>query len=221
MLSRSSRLFYSTNTKKNLSKSSTRYLDRQSRDPFVKQAKQDQFRARSSYKLIEILNKHKLLSSSSSQRIVDCGAAPGGWSQVISRRSKKSPILAIDLLPMQPIPGVHFIRGDFLDPSAQLQITQWLDGQTAGLLLSDMAPSFTGHHSVDAARTMDLCENVLAFGDQFLARGGNLVLKFFMGGQEAELRQQLRRKFRKVVVDKPDASRRQSSELYFVCQYKL
>ncbi|KAJ1804642.1 2' O-ribose methyltransferase, partial [Coemansia sp. RSA 2599] len=166
--------------------SSHRYLERQQRDPFVKQAKNEQFRARSSFKLIEMLDRYKLLPKSTSTCIVDCGASPGGWSQVVSRRipsSQPSPrIIAVDLLPMRAIPGVHFIQGDFLDDAVKAQVADALDQRRVGLMLSDMAPAFTGHHSTDAARTMNLCDDVLAFSDEFLAFGGNLVMKFFMGG---------------------------------------
>ncbi|KAJ1647440.1 2' O-ribose methyltransferase [Coemansia erecta] len=204
--------------------SSHRYIERQQRDPFVKQAKNEQFRARSSFKLIEMLDKYKLLPKSPSTCIVDCGASPGGWSQVISRRlfsdQTATPlprIIAVDLLPMRAVPGVHFIQGDFLDDAIKTQVANALGQRRVGLLLSDMAPAFTGHHSTDAARTMNLCEDVLAFSDEFLAFGGNLVMKFFMGGGEAELKRALKMCFDSVVVEKPLASRKQSSEQYFVC----
>ncbi|KAJ2002292.1 2' O-ribose methyltransferase [Coemansia thaxteri] len=212
--------------------SSHRYMDRQLQDPFVKLAKSEQFRSRSSYKLIEIIDRHSLAPKAAATCVVDCGAAPGGWSQVIARRfestskprslpeddiSASPRIIAVDLLPMQPIPGVHFIQGDFLEQSIKSQIQSALGQRRVGLMLSDMAPSFTGHHSVDAARIMNLCEDVLAFSDEFLAYGGHLVLKFFMGGGEAELRKTLRESFDRVLVEKPDASRKQSSEQYFVC----
>ncbi|KAJ2387783.1 2' O-ribose methyltransferase, partial [Coemansia sp. RSA 2603] len=174
--------------------SSNRYIERQKRDPFVKQAQQENYRARSSYKLISLLDKHHLLPKSSTACIVDCGAAPGGWSQVISRRVSHSDrrIIAIDLLPMREVPGVQFIQGDFLEESVKQKVVDALDGRKVGLMLSDMAPAFTGHHSTDAARTMNLCEDVLAFSDQFLSYGGNLVMKFFMGGEEAEMKKALK-----------------------------
>ncbi|KAJ2054032.1 2' O-ribose methyltransferase [Coemansia sp. S16] len=204
-------------------------MNRQLQDPYVRLAKSEQFRARSSFKLIELIDKHKLVPKSADMCVVDCGAAPGGWSQVIARRFESkahvpesnahgsSRIIAVDLIDMQPIPGVHFIQGDFLEQGVKDQVQEALGSRRVGLLLSDMAPSFTGHHSTDAARTMSLCEDVLAFAHQFLACGGNLVLKFFMGGGEAELRKALRESFDRVVVEKPDASRKQSSEQYFVC----
>ncbi|KAJ1956265.1 2' O-ribose methyltransferase [Dipsacomyces acuminosporus] len=212
---------------KKTSGSSHRYLNRQSRDPFVKQAKAEQFRARSSYKLIEMVDRYKLLPASERVCIVDLGAAPGSWSQVIARRVSGSNnavstdaserIIAVDLLSMRPVQGVRCIQGDFLEGETKQKLADALDGRRVGLLLSDMAPSFTGHHSTDAARTMNLCEDVLAFADEFLGYGGNLVLKYFMGGGESELRRALRETFERVVVEKPSASRKQSSEQYFVC----
>ncbi|KAJ2744946.1 hypothetical protein GGI20_002553 [Coemansia sp. BCRC 34301] len=203
--------------------SSRRYMNRQIQDPFVRLAKAEQFRARSSFKLIEIIDKHRLVPKSSNTCVVDCGAAPGGWSQVIARRFETSGsteaaprIVAVDLIHMQPIPGVHIIQGDFLEQGVKDEVAAALGGRRVGLVLSDMAPSFTGHYSTDAARTMNLCEDVLAFAHQFLACGGSLVLKFFMGGGEAELRKALKESFDRVVVEKPDASRKQSSEQYFV-----
>ncbi|KAJ1837408.1 hypothetical protein LPJ73_007410 [Coemansia sp. RSA 2703] len=121
---------------------------------------------------------------------------------------------------MREVPGVQFIQGDFLEESVKQKVVDALDGRKVGLMLSDMAPAFTGHHSTDAARTMNLCEDVLAFSDQFLSYGGNLVMKFFMGGEEAEMKKALKMRFSKVLVEKPDASRKQSSEQYFVCLSK-
>ncbi|KAJ2722154.1 2' O-ribose methyltransferase [Coemansia sp. Benny D115] len=205
--------------------SSHRYLERQQRDPFVKKARAEQFRARSSFKLIEMLDEHHLLPRAHDGCIVDCGASPGGWSQVIARRLKHNTaddprVISVDLLPMQAILGVRFIQGDFLEPSVKDEMISALNGRNVSLMLSDMAPSFTGHHSTDAARTMNLCEDVLAFSNEFLAHGGNLVMKFFMGGGEAELRRALRGGFERVLVTKPEASRKQSSEQYFVCMRK-
>ncbi|KAI9501685.1 ribosomal RNA methyltransferase [Coemansia spiralis] len=198
--------------------SSHRYMARQLRDPFVRKAQAEQFRARSSFKLLELLDKHKLVPPRD-QWVVDCGAAPGGWSQVVARRHSR--IVAVDLLPMQPIAQVRFVQGDFLQPATKAQIAELLGGQKVGLLLSDMAPSFTGHHAVDAARTMALCEDIIEFSGEFLALGGSMVVKFFMGGGEPEMRQALRRLFERVCIEKPAASRRQSSEQYFVCIRKL
>ncbi|KAJ1941697.1 2' O-ribose methyltransferase [Linderina pennispora] len=222
LIPRSPQVFLRSFSSKKATGSSYRYLNRQQRDPFVKQAKAEQYRARSSYKLIEMLDKHKLLPSAHNICVVDCGAAPGGWSQVIARRvsqpkDMKERIVAVDLLDMRPIANVKFIQGDFLEPDIKQQVVEALDGRKVGLILSDMAPSFTGHHATDAARTMNLCEDVLQFADEFLGYGGCLVLKFFMGGGEAELRRALKEGFEKVVVEKPDASRKQSSEQYFVC----
>ncbi|KAJ2549920.1 hypothetical protein EV175_004259, partial [Coemansia sp. RSA 1933] len=188
--------------------SSHRYMERQQRDPFVKQAQMEQLRARSSFKLVELMDKHRLVPKAP-MCVVDCGAAPGGWSQVVARKlgpCGRTRIVAVDILPMQAIPGVQFIKGDFLDAEIKHQVAQVLDGRKVGLLLSDMAPSFTGHHSVDADRTMNLCEDVVAFSKEILAPGGAMVLKFFMGGGEAGLRKELRCLFETVLIEKPQAS---------------
>ncbi|KAJ2157112.1 2' O-ribose methyltransferase [Coemansia sp. RSA 552] len=202
--------------------SSKKYMARQRRDPFVKQAVAENYRSRSSYKLVELLTKYPLLPSKQSQLcVVDCGAAPGGWSQVVARRlalgAGSERAVAVDLLPMQGVPGVRFIEGDFLAEATKQQMGQALGGRAVGLVLSDMAPSFTGHRSVDALRTMALCEDVVDFAEETLAGGGNMVLKFFMGGGEAELRTRLRGMFAKVKIDKPLASRKESAEQYLVC----
>ncbi|KAJ2664547.1 2' O-ribose methyltransferase [Coemansia sp. RSA 1200] len=223
-----------SSSKKKKGGSSHRYMERQLRDPFVKRAQAEQFRARSSFKLIELIDKHQLVPTNkggAGMCVVDCGAAPGGWSQVVARKTAVADtcggapqpprIVAIDLLPMPPVPGVHFIQGDFLDPATKRQVLLALDNRQVGLVLSDMAPPFTGHHSVDADRTMNLCDDVGSFANEFLAKGGCMVLKFFMGGHESEMRGRLRQAFRKVVVEKPEASRKQSSEQYLVCIDKL
>ncbi|KAJ2338097.1 hypothetical protein GGH91_004919, partial [Coemansia sp. RSA 2671] len=121
-------------------------MNRQLQDPYVKLAKSEQFRARSSFKLIELIDKHKLVPKSADMCVVDCGAAPGGWSQVIARRFESKPqestrIIAVDLVDMMPIPGVHFIQGDFLEQGVKDQVREALGGRRVGLLLSDMAPS--------------------------------------------------------------------------------
>ncbi|KAJ1729228.1 2' O-ribose methyltransferase [Coemansia biformis] len=196
--------------------SSRRYMERQLRDPFVRQAAAGQYRARSSFKLLELIDRHRLIPQTGC--IIDCGASPGGWSQVAAQRlGPGGRLIAVDLLAMEPLARVQFIQGDFLDHLVKDQILQAIGQQPVGLVLSDMAPSFTGHRSVDAARAMDLCEDVVAFADSVLSRGGCLVLKFFMGGDEVELRQRLRRMFRSVVVEKPAASRKESAENYLVC----
>ncbi|KAI7831018.1 FtsJ-like methyltransferase-domain-containing protein [Kickxella alabastrina] len=138
-----------------------------------------------------------------------------------SIRPVNSPTIATHyfarLLPMRPIPGVHFIQGDFFESPVKREIEQVLGSRRVGLLLSDMAPSFTGNRGTDADRTMNLCEDVLAFSEDVLAFGGNMVVKFFMGGAEPEFRARLRERFERVVVEKPEASRKQSAEQYFVC----
>ncbi|KAJ2631942.1 2' O-ribose methyltransferase [Coemansia sp. RSA 1290] len=204
--------------------SSKRYMDRQVRDPYVRAAALEQYRARSSYKLIGLIDKYKLLPQASNTCVVDCGAAPGGWSQVLARRmagkGAEPRVIAIDLLAMRPLEGVQILEGDFTEASMKQQIVEIVAGRRVGLVLSDMAPSFTGHRSVDALRTTALCEDVVDFAEEFLSPGGNMVLKYFMGGDEHELRQRLRHMFAQVKIDKPNASRKQSAENYFVCLQK-
>ncbi|KAJ2827224.1 2' O-ribose methyltransferase [Coemansia erecta] len=206
--------------------SSRRYMNRQLRDPFVRAAAAEQYRARSSYKLIELLDKHRqLLPPRPDTCVIDCGAAPGGWSQVLAQRLEPSSsgprVLAVDLLEMRAIDGVRIVQGDFLDARVKRELVEAAAGRRVGLVLSDMAPSFTGTRSVDALRTMALCEDVVHFADELLCEGGALVLKFFMGGDEKALRERLKLMFAQVKVDKPSASRKQSAENYLVCLGKL
>ncbi|KAJ2482295.1 2' O-ribose methyltransferase [Coemansia sp. RSA 2131] len=203
--------------------SSKRYMDRQLRDPFVRAVAASEYRARSSYKLIEMLDKHKLVPRDPHMCAIDCGAAPGGWSQVLAHRmpSPVPRVLAVDLLPIRPINNVHIIQGDFLSCLVKQQLASAIARRPVSLILSDMAPSFSGTKSLDALRTLALCEDVVDFAQEFLHSGGSLVLKHFMGGGELELRERLRQMFAKVKVDKPKASRKQSAESYFVCLGKV
>ncbi|KAJ1673436.1 2' O-ribose methyltransferase [Spiromyces aspiralis] len=207
------------------SSSSKRWTAAQASDPFVKAAKADSYRARSSYKLIELDKKYDLIRPKDEGVIVDCGSAPGGWCQVLARLaqvkrgndSSKGLAVAVDLLPMLPIAGVQFIQGDFTDASIKRRLSEAIGDRRVKLVLSDMAPAFSGHHTTDHARSMNLCENVMAFADEFLSSGGSLVCKYFMGGDENELRAELRKRFARVLSEKPDSSRKRSSERYFVC----
>ncbi|KAJ2777715.1 hypothetical protein H4R18_005005 [Coemansia javaensis] len=196
--------------------SSRRYMARQLRDPFVKRAAAEQYRARSSFKLAELADRYPLIPDGGC--VVDCGAAPGGWSQVVARRmGAGTRLVAVDLLEMQPVPGADFVQGDFLDPGVRARVLQAIGAQPVGLVLSDMAPALSGHRSVDSARAMALCEDVVDFAADVLAPAGCLVLKFFMGEGDAKLRHRLRAMFRAVRVEKPAASRRESAECYLVC----
>ncbi|CAG8502545.1 8193_t:CDS:2 [Cetraspora pellucida] len=207
--------------------SSKRWIARQIRDKYVKKAAQDNFRARSAYKLQELDNKYNLITPNSV--IVDCGASPGSWCQYISRKifpSKNvdvdvnvdnSLIIAVDLLPIDPITGVKIIQGDFTELVTQQKIFDLLNKRHVDVILNDMAPNFTGNHFVDHVRSMELCECSLTFAELVLKPGGTFLCKFLMGESESEFRNKLKSKFKKIRYEKPHSSRNKSTEGYFVC----
>ncbi|KAI8329191.1 23S rRNA Um-2552 2'-O-methyltransferase [Blakeslea trispora] len=197
------------------STSSKKWMTRQARDPYCKLAKANQYRARSAFKLIQINDKYKLIKRN--HVVVDCGAAPGGWTQVAAERvSSRGLVIGIDLLPIDPIPNAHLIQGNFMQLKTQQTIHQILQDRPVHLVCSDMAPSFSGHHVADHARSMELCESALVFAEKVLTPGGSFVAKFLMGGTEHEFRKKLQTVFEKVKTEKPDASRKQSTEGFFV-----
>lgn len=195
------------------SRSSHRWLKEHFSDPFVKKAQAEGLRSRAAYKLEELIDRNRLLRKG--MRVVDLGAAPGGWSQVLARELGDSGrIIAMDILEMPPIAGVTFIHGDFREDEALSRLEAALDGQKLDLVLSDMAPNMTGVEAVDRARAMYLVELARDFADAHLATGGNLLVKMFQGvGSDAYL-MDLRRRYAKVQVKKPDASRKRSPEVY-------
>lgn len=200
--------------------SSARWLERQLNDPYVTRAKAAGYRARSAYKLIEIDDRFHLLSRGA--RVVDLGAAPGGWSQVAAERvgSKDGDplVVAIDYLEMDPVPGVEIIQKDFLDEDAPEVLTAALGGHRADVVLSDMAAPTTGHRKTDHIRTIHLCEVAADFAISVLKPGGHFVTKVFQGGAEADLLATLKRSFSSVQHVKPPASRQGSVELYLVAR---
>lgn len=203
-------------TAKKRSKSSAAWLQRQLNDPYVAAAKEDGYRSRAAYKIMQLDEAFKLIRSG--QRIVDLGAAPGGWSQIAAKKiGPKGKLVALDILEMEPLPGVTILHLDFLAPEAPAQLKQALDGE-ADLVLSDMAPSTTGHAKTDHIRIMDLAENAALFATEILAPGGAFVCKLFQGGAEKTLLDLLRKHFAKVKHAKPAASRSDSSESYIVAQ---
>ncbi|MFQ3596344.1 MAG: RlmE family RNA methyltransferase [Sphingomonadaceae bacterium] len=195
--------------------SSTRWLERQLTDPYVKRARAHGYRARAAYKLIELDQRFGLLKGAS--RVVDLGAAPGSWSQVVRERAPTAAIVGIDLLPVDPLPGLTLIEGDFLAPDAASRIEQALGGP-ADLVLSDMAANMVGHAQTDHLRTMALVEAAAAFAAEILKPGGAFVAKVLAGGAEGRLVADLKRQFATVRHAKPPASRRESSETYVVAQ---
>ena len=194
---------------------STRWLDRQLNDPYVKRAKAEGYRSRAAYKLIELDERFGFLRGV--KRVVDLGIAPGGWSQVIRRRSPKIAIVGIDLLPVDPIDDVVIFQMDFMDDAAPAKLIEALGG-APDLVLSDMAANTVGHPQTDALRTMALVEAALAFAVDVLEPGGVFVSKVFAGGADVSLVTELKRNFKTVKHAKPPASRKGSSEWYVVAQ---
>lgn len=197
------------------SKSSARWLREHFNDPYVKQAQEQGYRSRAAFKLKEILQRDKLFTKG--MRVLDVGAAPGGWTQVISEMiGDAGHIWAVDLLPMDPFPGVEFIQGDLTDEAVYERLWSALDHQPVDVLLSDMAPNMSGVATVDQARMMNLADWVLEICDQLLKPGGSLVIKLFQGeGYDLYLKQ-IRQKFNKVLIRKPAASRKRSNEIYLI-----
>ena len=194
------------------SPASQRWLNRQLNDPYVKAAVAAGWRSRAAFKLLELDDKYHLITPG--VRIVDLGAAPGGWSQVAIKRGAEV-VVGIDLLDIDPIEGASFIKGDFNDPETEARLQALLAGQ-ADLVLSDMAPNTTGHTATDHIRIIALTELALHFAIKTLTPGGAFVAKVFQGGSERQLLDPLKRNFTKVRHAKPPASRKDSSELYVV-----
>ena len=195
--------------------SSGRWKQRQARDPYVKRAQSEGFRSRAAYKLQEIDQKERLLCRGAV--VVDLGAAPGGWSQVAAAAVGPSgAVVAVDLLEMAPIAGVHFIQGDFCDEAVADGIVAQLEGRPADLVLSDMAPNISGNWSVDQPRSMELAEVALEAAGRLLAPGGAFVVKVFQGEGFEELVRACRGQFGTVRIRKPSASRAESREMYVV-----
>lgn len=198
------------------SKSSRRWLDRHFRDAYVKQAQQEGYRSRAVYKLLEIQAKDRILGPG--QRVADLGAAPGGWSQVAARLvGDQGQVVALDILPMDPLPGVIFIQGDFREEGPLAQLREVLGPEPLDLVLSDMAPNMSGT-AADQPRLIYLCDLALDFALHHLRPGGTLVVKIFQGEGFDDYLKALRRHFRQVVSRKPKASRSESRELYLVAR---
>lgn len=196
--------------------SSQRWLERQLNDPYVAAAKREGWRSRAAFKLIEIDDKHHFLKPGA--RVIDLGAAPGGWSQVAAQRVKavegKGQVVAIDYLAFDPIAGVEILQLDFMDDSAPGKLKALLRDGRADVVLSDMAAPTTGHTKTDHLRIMGLAEAALAFALEVLTPGGAFLCKVFQGGSERDLLDQLKQSFSSVRHVKPPASRSDSAELY-------
>ncbi|WP_137123613.1 RlmE family RNA methyltransferase [Roseomonas sp. HF4] len=196
------------------STASQRWLTRQLNDPYVRAAKAQGFRSRAAFKLLEIDAKLKLLKPG--MRVVDLGAAPGGWTQVaVAAVEERGEVVAIDILPMDPVAGATVLQGDFTEDEAEVRVTAAMGGK-ADLVLSDMAPNTTGHQATDHLRIMALAEIALDFATRVLAPKGAFVAKVLQGGTEAEMLAVLKRDFAVVRHVKPPASRKDSAEMYVV-----
>ncbi len=194
---------------------STRWLERQLNDPYVKRAKAEGYRSRAAYKLLELDEKFAFLKGV--KRVVDLGLAPGGWAQVVRKAAPKAAVVGIDLLPVDPIDGVTILQMDFMDDAAPGRLIGELGG-APDLVLSDMAANTVGHPQTDALRTMALVETALAFAIDVLQPGGTFVSKVFAGGADSSLVAEMKRNFATVKHAKPPASRKGSVEWFVVAQ---
>lgn len=206
-------------TARKRSHSSTQWLERQLNDPYVAEARRLGYRSRAAFKLLQLDERFHLLESG--RRVVDLGAAPGGWTQIAVDRvrpeSAGGKVVGLDILPMDPIPGATLLQADFLEDAAPALLYEALGGQ-ADLVLSDMAAPATGHSRTDHLRIMGLAETAYDFAAKVLAPGGAFVCKLFQGGAERELLDRLKLDFATVRHAKPPASRSDSSETYLVAQ---
>lgn len=189
-------------------------------DPYVRRAKQEGYRSRAAFKLTEILEKDRLVRPG--MLVVDLGAAPGGWSQVLAPLvGPGGRVIALDLLEMEPIRNVEFIPGDFSEPGPLARLEKALGGRAVDLVVSDMAPNISGVAMVDQARSMLLAELALEFAEKWLKPGGSLLVKAFQGEGMDAYRKRLAAAFGSVAVRKPKASRDRSSELYLLARNRL
>lgn len=201
-------------------RSNPEWLRRHLTDPYVRKSVQEGYRSRAAYKLIEIDDKDRLLAPG--MTVVDLGAAPGSWTQVVSRRlthngAVRGRIIAVDLLLMEALPGVDVIEGDFREESVALKVGAALGGK-ADAILSDMAPNLSGVAAADAARCLLLAELSLDFARQHLKADGVLLIKAFQGSGHSQFVEELKRSFRRVVARKPGASRESSAEIYLLAR---
>lgn len=199
------------------SSSNKHWLIRQQKDPYVKQAQQSHYRSRAVYKLIEIDEKDHLFKQG--QTIIDLGAAPGSWSQYVSKKiGKKGRLIAIDILPMDPIANTLFIKGDFTEQPVVEQCLQAMNHGKADLVISDMAPNLSGIGATDQARSLNLAELSFDLAKSVLKQGGHMLVKLFEGEGTGVYRRELKEHFGKVIVRKPKASRDDSREFYILAR---
>ena len=199
------------------SKSSNQWLQRHVKDPFVRKARSEGYRSRAAYKLIEVNSRERFLVPGA--RVVDLGAAPGGWAQVAAQKvTPGGKVLAVDLLEIAPISGVAVLRGDCRDPGIQAQLAEALGADKADVVLSDMSPNISGIASADQARAAELVQMAMDFCRERLKKEGVLLVKVFQGGEFARLLKELKGMFREVRTLKPVASRSESREMYLLAR---
>jgi len=192
-------------------------MERHVADPYVRKAKALGYRSRAAFKLAGIDRTDRLFAPG--QRVVDLGAAPGGWSQVAAEKvGAGGQVIAVDILEMTPLPGVRFIRGDFTEAAVLREVEHALGAARVDLVLSDMSPNLSGVGAADQARSIELCELALEFGLAHLKPGGGLLVKAFQGAGFPAFLQHLRASFERVASRKPDASRSRSSEMYLLAR---
>lgn len=202
------------------SKTSKQWMREHINDPYVQQAQKDGYRSRAAYKLLEIDERDHLIKSG--MVVVDLGATPGGWSQVAANKmGDKGKVIALDLLPLSPLPRVEFIQGDFREDAVLQQLEEKLGGKQIELVISDMAPNISGIDMSDQARSIHLAELALEFAVQHLKPGGAFLVKVFQGAGFEEYVKAMRKHFAKVVTRKPKASRDRSSEVYMLGMEKF
>lgn len=199
------------------SKSSRRWLREHFTDPYVKQAQKDGYRSRAVYKLIEIQERYHLFKPG--MRVIDLGAAPGGWSQFVAKLIKPNgKMIALDLLQMEPIEGVEFLQGDFSNEMVLEVLNKQLLGCKVNWVISDIAPNMSGNESIDIPRSMFLSELVLDFALKVLDSSGGLLIKVFQGSGFDALLLEIKRNFKSVIIRKPKASRDRSREVYILAR---
>ena len=202
------------------SKTSKQWMREHVNDPFVQLAQKEGYRSRAAYKLLEIDARDRLLRPG--MVVVDLGATPGGWSQVAAAKvGRGGKVIALDLLPLDPLAGVDFIQGDFREPGVLGQLEGFLQGKPVGLVISDMAPNMSGVVSADQARAMHLAELAMEFSLEHLKTDGSFLVKTFQGAGFEDFLRLMRSRFTKVVTRKPKASRDRSSEVYLLASGKL
>lgn len=197
-------------------KSSNRWLKEHFSDPYVKQAQQAGYRSRAVFKLLEIQDRDKLFKPG--MTVVDLGAAPGGWSQIVTKLVKPGTVIALDLLPIEPLEGVDFIQGDFTDEAMLPLLFAKLPSRKADWVISDMAPNTSGNESIDVPRSVYLAELALDFALQVLQTEGGFLVKVFQGEGFDALFAEIKRNFKTVAIRKPKASRGRSREVYILAR---